>query len=426
MTYRLIPRNLRQFYTKITINFFNFVIIFIFFNFLAWLLIYCWLRLRPDYGLPEYNPVSTYGYKAMAKAYPGWPQGQISELMAETWGRLDWGYDPITQVQIRPYNGRFVNVAPGGYRLGPRPVPWPPDVRHISVFVLGGSTTFGMGVTDSETIPSQLQELFDKTRGMAPIDVYNFGFSAYTSTQELLLYIKFLRMGLRPNIVILIDGLNECLWYRNGWLEGDAIAGVLHGARPPSVIAGLPLVKLADGVIRSWKPNQTPHPTVVAFVKEKADTIISRYESNRALINDLAKCFGTKVLFAWQPVPMYDYDISYHFLYKAAVQDAHAFRMRVPLVRAVYPTIEAMNRQGTLGKNFLWLGNVQSGLRENLYVDAVHYNPSLSALIARNIYDYLIDNHWVPSPNGGSGTNAVGNQAGFQGASALRRAGCER
>jgi hypothetical protein len=392
------PKNLRRLYVAITINFFNLLLLFVFFNLIAWALIYCFLRLRPEYGLPEYNPVSTYGYKAMARAYPGWPLAQISELMAETWGRLDWEYDPITQVQLRPYNGRFVNVAPAGYRLGARAVPWPPDAGHISVFVLGGSTTFGMGVTDGETIPSQLQKLFDKTQGMRPIDVYNFGFSAYTSTQELLLYIKLLRMGLRPNIVIFIDGLNECLWYRYGWQEGDAFAKALHGAPPASIVAGLPLVRLVNGAISVLKPKANSHPIVVPFIKEKADTIISRYETNRALINELAKCFGTKVLLTWQPVPMYDYDITYHFLYKTAVQDTRAFRGRAPLVQAVYPTIEAMNQRGLMGKNFLWLGDIQKGVRENLYVDWVHYNPALSALVARKIYDYLIDNHWASRP----------------------------
>jgi len=305
-------------------------------------------------------------------------------------------------------------------------VPWPPDAKHISVFVLGGSTTFGMGVTDAQTISSQLQGLFDKSHATAPVDVYNFGFSAYTSTQELLLYFKFLRMGLRPAIVIFIDGLNECLWYRNGWLEGDAIAGVLHGVRPPSIVSSLPLVRLAAGVIGVWKPNPASPPSAVRFVKEKADTIIGRYDKNRALTNDLAKCFGTKVLFVWQPVPMYDYDVKYHFLYKDAVQDARAFRLRAPLVQAVYPRIEAMYRQGSMGRNFLWLGNVQRGLRENLYVDSVHYNPALSALIARNIYDYLIDNHWATASGAGFRPDAIASQPGFEGNGALRRAGCQR
>jgi hypothetical protein len=343
--------------------------------------------------------------------------------MADTWGRLDWEYDPITQVQIRPYKGRFVNVTSGGYRLGVRTAPWPPNHKDISIFVLGGSTAFGMGVTDGDTIASQLQKLFDKTRRIPPIDVYNFGFSAYTSTQELLLYVKFLRMGIRPDLVVFIDGLNECLWFRNQWQEGDAISVALHGLKPPSVFAGLPLVKLADDITQRWKPRRSSHPTGVRFVKEKTDTIISRYNTNRTFINDVAKCFGTKVLFVWQPAPMYDYDLKYHFLYEGGLQDAHAFRMRAPLVQAVYPAIEAMNQQEKMGENFLWLGNIQRGLQKNLYVDAVHYNPALSALIAQDIYKYLIDNHWVTSPNSGPGASAVRNRAAIQDDS--RRAGVE-
>ncbi|HKD66564.1 MAG TPA: SGNH/GDSL hydrolase family protein [Candidatus Binataceae bacterium] len=407
MAYGLVRGNFRQVYTAITVIFFNFVVLLVLFNFIAWLLIHFWLQLRPDFGLPAYNPVATYGYKIIAEAYPGWSQPQISELIEETWDRLKWRYDTIAQLQLQPYQGQFVNVASAGYRQGPRTVPWPPDPGHIKVFILGGSTTFGMGLTDGETIPSQLQKLLDKTHTSRQIDVYNFGFSAYTSTQELLLYIKFLRMGIRPDIVIFIDGLNECLWYRNEWQEGDAFAAALHGAKPPSVVANLPLVKLFDGVIDIWKPKSHPQPVVIPLLKEKADTIISRYDTNRTMINDIAKCFGTKALLVWQPVPMYDYDIKYHFLYSSGVQDAHAFRMRVPLVQAVYPTLKAMSRQGTMGRNFLWLGDIQNGLQENLYVDTVHYNPTLSALISRRIYDYLVDKHWVPIASGVDVTHAA-------------------
>ncbi len=401
-----ISDKLKRLYFGLAITFFNLVAIFIILNFAAWILIYVWLKLRPEYALPEYNPVSTYGYKTMAGAYPGWSLQQLSELMTETWGtpkgQLDWEYDAITQIQPLPHRGRFVNVAPAGYRLNSRPAPWPPAPGRISIFVFGGSTTFGMGLTYQQTIPSQLQQLFDQTPAIPPVDVYNFGFSAYTSTQELLLYFKLLRLGLRPDIVVFIDGLNECLWYRHGWQEGDAFAAALRGASHASIAAELPLLRLVNGIIGVFKPKQPSRPPVVRQVREKADAIISRYETNRALINQLGKCFGTKVLLTWQPVPMYNYDIKYHFLYKKAVEDSRAFGLRIPLVQAVYPVLEARSRGGLMGKNFLWLGDIQEGLRENLYVDWVHYNPALSALIARSIYDYMIYNHWVTDRSGGS------------------------
>jgi len=45
-----------------------------------------------------------------------------------------------------------------------------------------------------------------------------------------------------------------------------------------------------------------------------------------------------------------------------------------------------------LGRNFLWLADIQKDIRKPLYVDYVHYGASLSKMIAERILQHLKQN----------------------------------
>ena len=87
----------------------------------------------------------------LLRVYPGMDAESIHLLMKETWTR-SYSYEPFTQFRERPFSGKFVNVSEAGYRLSKNQGPWPPDPTHYNVFVFGGSTTFGYGLPDTETV----------------------------------------------------------------------------------------------------------------------------------------------------------------------------------------------------------------------------------------------------------------------------------
>jgi hypothetical protein len=142
---------------------------------------------------------------------PSWSEINLKDLAKETGatGMLrNYDYDPITQFRLRPLHGGYVNVEEGGFRRVWGQGPWPLARSVLNIFVLGGSTTFGLSLNDGQTIPSYLQR---RTRAASQrLNVYNFGRPGYTSTQELLLYLSLLRDGSVPNAAVFIDGLNEC------------------------------------------------------------------------------------------------------------------------------------------------------------------------------------------------------------------------
>src|SRR5262249_43078007 len=136
-------------------------------------------------------------------------------LQRETRASLLMEYEPFTESRPPVVRGRFVNVSAPGFRLVPDQGPWPPDPAAFTIFVFGGSTTFGTGVADAETIPAQLPPQFTAAPCARPVHVYNFARPGYFSVQERILFEQLLLAGHHPDLAIFVDGLNEVLFSKD-------------------------------------------------------------------------------------------------------------------------------------------------------------------------------------------------------------------
>jgi len=144
----------------------------------------------------EMNPEARREYGHMDDA-------AVNQLLSETWNSRDggWVYEQWTGFRERARAGKFVNVEPLGFRSNGQ------NSSNISslngmIWMFGGSTTFGYGVADNETIPAFLQESTDR-------DVVNFGRGYYYTAQENALLRRLLMTGLVPSKVVFLDGINE-------------------------------------------------------------------------------------------------------------------------------------------------------------------------------------------------------------------------
>lgn len=128
---------------------------------------------------------------------------EIEELRMETEQPLR--PDLWVGFKERPRSGRFVNVSVDAYR---KTIASLEGSRHL-ILMFGGSTTFGVGVSDSQTIPTYLQQSLNAAYGMGVFCVRNYGTSAYNSKQEYLLLFQLLEQGVRSQVAIFLDGYNE-------------------------------------------------------------------------------------------------------------------------------------------------------------------------------------------------------------------------
>ena len=92
----------------------------------------------------------------------------------ETWEWRGYEYNEMSQFREAPFSGRFVNVSEQGYRRGLRAHPWPPSSDAFNIFVFGGSTTFGYGMPDWQTVTAFMEEILQE-QAEIPVRIYNFG-----------------------------------------------------------------------------------------------------------------------------------------------------------------------------------------------------------------------------------------------------------
>lgn len=340
-------------------------------------------------GLPRPRSLETlagavfmkYGEAQVAKAYPGWELDEIRRLHAETWAeRLV--YDGFSGYREKPRSGTYVNVDANGFRRVENQGPWPPDPDRWNVFVFGGSTVFGYGLADGETIPSRVQSALVERFQSNSISVYNFGRAYYYSSQERVLFERLLVGGFRPDAAVFVDGLNEVLAVRDEPMRPHHVIDDPSAAN--SGINRLPLMRLFNGflgVSGLASKIQTIGLDQVRAEEEVASLGL-RYLKNRDLIRSAAKREDVRALFVWQPIPFYMMN---------AASNPFASPDSDSQERELYQWMREENSGEKSAPDFLWAAELHSGQKGILYVDEVHYSETFCRSIAEAIANRLAD-----------------------------------
>ncbi len=374
---------MKRFYTNFAIQLLNFLILLFVVN----AVLYGVMKLSRDRN----NPLTYYGQYRMVKAYPGWSYADVVEVVRESWAQAKPQYDPIVQLKPAAERSRFVNTNDAGFRYIKDQGPWPPSADNLNVFVFGGSTAFGMGLPDDQTIPSYIQEIANAEPRKRSVRVYNFGVPNYTSTQELLLYMSLIREGHVPAVSIFIDGLNDSTSWKSFWDNEAALKSCVNESDRAShafmkALSKLPMFRLAAELRGSGNKNdQVTNTDGAAAPPGTSEFVLERWQKNKRFIEAVATAYKTHVLFVWQPVPLYKYDLKYHY-FSGGKTDG---MQKIQPTSAVYPKFDEIYRHGALGDDVLDLADIQEGRKENLYVDFVHYTAPFSKDIAARICDSM-------------------------------------
>lgn len=356
------------------------------------------LKGEPKQG--SANPGIPFRHKeyhtSLSSVYPDLSPKEVTQLIRET-RQVPEVYEPYTQFREPLYKSKYVNVDSGGFRITKNQGPWPPFKDYYTVFMFGGSTTFGYGVTDSETIASYLQELLSKNAGLNAA-VYNFGRCAYISCQERVLLEKLILDGFVPDLALFLDGLNDFVhWkgepgYTTNLRKFMAEGEVPLGRR---ILRELPITKAflsyTGGTVHRTE-NDSGDKTRLGPKDEfqLLNQVIDRYRTNKRIIECVCAGFGIVPVFVWQPIPLYHYEMRYHVFAGFNYPDF------TPYVRPGYELMAQVVRSEPFGPDFIWAADVQKDLKEPLYVDAFHYSAKMSRIIAEYIVASMIERKLVP------------------------------
>jgi hypothetical protein len=143
-----------------------------------------------------YEPPPDYAFRALHE----FSRNDVNEL----WRLSRWlpyrfaGGAGFVHEQVA---SKFININQYGIRSNGDAAR---DIHSIdgATWFFGGSTSFGFGVPDRQTIPAYLEQLIGGP-------VINFAVRGHGSTMENRLLRYYLRAGYRPKQVIFLDGINE-------------------------------------------------------------------------------------------------------------------------------------------------------------------------------------------------------------------------
>ena len=293
------------------------------------------------------------------RVYPGLGAEDIDALQRESLG-LRYVYAPFVEFAPRPVAGRFINITPAGFRQGRTPAPWPPGREEFTVFVFGGSTTFGFGLPDAQTPVSALEAELARRYPDRTVRCYNFGRGYYFSAQERVLFETLLAQGIAPDLAVFVDGLNDFI-YHDGVPELTAEIAALVAPDLPA-------------------PTR-PEPADDAQRGAAADRMIAAYARHVKLTEALGRAAGVPVIFVGQPVPFLDFpmgDKTYPF-------DSTFAEHR--LAGWGYDRFKQAAREGRFGERFVWCGNAFARAEAIMYVDSIHYSAAGAELLARTMVE---------------------------------------
>jgi len=199
--------------------------------------------------------------------------------------------------------GIAFTIDPQGFRITSKNPFAMPTPKAYTIVCLGGSTTFGTHVDDSESWPYLLQDTLGST-----YKVYNLGTPGY-STLEALIQLSTVVPDLKPDLVIFYQGWNDIHNYHTypksplyEWHGAISKKGLF--AAPPTIFQwyeGLFLWRFSKRIGRNltqWISPPTPKPTY-----EEIDPYFDKiYARNLTTLDVLTHHLNAQALFIPQVI----------------------------------------------------------------------------------------------------------------------------
>ena len=350
--------------------------------------------------------------------------GEINELRSEFANAFEFSGISFEE---KPFNGKYVNKLSdrSRYTVGNDGCDDLP--RDNTVWVFGGSTVYGYGLPDHQTIPSQMARLLKQRTGDSWC-VKNFGRGYYYSSQELGLLLELLRdlERVRPGHVVFIDGLNDFYHLSHSTFtpKSDIYGQPWFVSQPIKFLEiGLKFVGRFQRLIASGEARSRPHVfgsyrifglqstfpvECFALIDGRHDIGSQAWKNCRPFLGKAAtrlldnwrfaalisNSVGASFLPVLQPVPAYPDSSKMNVFAAKSGLGQHLLSGYGYLISADQRSPGAVNNffaeQNLDGLN---LSNLFGGDSEEAcaysYVDPVHYSNCGSSLIASRLVDLI-------------------------------------
>jgi lysophospholipase L1-like esterase len=327
-------------------------------------------------------------------AYKGEPWGrEFWNEQTSFWANARSNYLPFTVWGARKWHGQYINTDDSEMGTWRRTIQAMSEgctkTRVRRIWVFGGSTVFGIGTPDSETIPSYLSRDLN-TDPSACVDVINLGADGYVTNQEVILLMQELKAGRQPDIAVFYDGVNESLV--GGFSPGiptahwqfETIKAKFES--PAATRLGCLKLLYSAQVVGLLMEILGPDDRMKVSDGElavRAQATLENYEANLKLAQILAKAYGFKAYFFWQPVLAYGDKPLVPF--ERELRDSHHHGLGEVIHRGLNAVYQQAENRSAASGNFVFLGHAFDKVQEPLYVDGFHLDSRGNEIIAHAI-----------------------------------------
>jgi hypothetical protein len=295
-------------------------------------------------------------------------------------------YQPWVGFSERAFHSALFNIDEGE----PLPIrrtiePANAATNNKTIWLFGGSTLFGWGVPDDQTVASHLSAIL--STGRTHYTVVNYGHTEFYSTQEAVLFATLLRHGQKCDIAVFLDGLNDSYGPRNdtpdmtvgtaaGFLKQEDEAAA-ENSRYVIITPLFPPVRVMNGLLRrlGLLPNASPESGRLSSGPKYDPAAIYRFLMS--MINEMAEAEKIHVSFYWQPTP---------FDYMAGAEQRRARFLGQENI----PSVNLAVRQTIKNSSFHFVADMfKDEAFDDIYVDGAHYGDRGNRMVAQVIADGL-------------------------------------
>jgi hypothetical protein len=297
------------------------------------------------------------------------PDQDYAYLIYREKKQLDTRYVPYIAWARKPFSGKTTTVNDEGDRVHPSTTDRP--IKHVRFF--GGSTMWGTGVDDHNTIPAHYNALHQDYR------VYNHGESGFVSRQELARLVNLVNQEAPMDLVIFHDGCNDCLSLCradvsiNGHREEAEMAQKLEHRWQAFDALFVSIKMVINKVVKKGKRPPSRCRDNPVYAKKVASTLVNNWK----IAHSVAALGGAEFHAILQPVAPLGHPNIEYLEERGSETDWHM----------VYPFVREIQAK----ENLAWIHDFTDAfdVDEYIYIDSCHVNGLGNQIIAKRLSDRL-------------------------------------